>query len=247
MSANAGEETVIRTGTLIPGGKAVEGGRGWAWIAAGWELFKRAPGTWIGMIVVYVLISIALAIVPVIGAIASHVLLPVFAGGWVIASRRADQGEAPLFADLFAGFQNKFGVLATVGAIWVGAALVIAFGVLLITGVGMFSMVHAEQASPAALGAALVAILVILALMVPVMMALWFAAPLVLFHEHGAVAAMKASFSGCLKNVVPFLLYSLVALVFGFLASVPLGIGWLVFGPVLAASVYTAYKDIYLG
>ena len=29
-------------------------------------------------------------------------------------------------------------------------------------------------------------------------------------------------------------------------ATVPLGLGWLVLGPVMAASVYTSYRDIFL-
>jgi len=29
------------------------------------------------------------------------------------------------------------------------------------------------------------------------------------------------------------------------LAAIPLGLGWLVLGPVLAASFYTSYKDIF--
>ena len=29
-------------------------------------------------------------------------------------------------------------------------------------------------------------------------------------------------------------------------ATVPLLLGWLVLGPVMAASIYTAYRDIYL-
>jgi uncharacterized membrane protein len=77
-------------------------------------------------------------------------------------------------------------------------------------------------------------------------MATWFAPALVVFHGMGAGAAMKASFLGCLKNILPFLLYGVVLFVFSILASLPLLLGWLVLGPVLAASVYTSYRDIYL-
>jgi uncharacterized membrane protein len=88
--------------------------------------------------------------------------------------------------------------------------------------------------------------LVMMALLLPLFMALWFAPALVVFHERGPVEAMKESFNGCLKNVVPFLVYGLVGLVFAILASIPVGLGWLVLGPVLIGSLYASYRDIYL-
>jgi uncharacterized membrane protein len=91
----------------------------------------------------------------------------------------------------------------------------------------------------------LLAALVGLALMVPVFMAIWFAPALVVFDGKDAIEAMKQSFAGCLKNIVPFLIYGLVLFVLSILASIPLGLGWLLLGPVLAASVYTGYKDIF--
>jgi uncharacterized membrane protein len=57
---------------------------------------------------------------------------------------------------------------------------------------------------------------------------------------------MQESFTGCLRNIVPFLVYGVVMLALSLIASIPLGLGWLVLGPVLAASLYTSYKDIYL-
>jgi uncharacterized membrane protein len=90
------------------------------------------------------------------------------------------------------------------------------------------------------------AMLVMTALLLPFVMAIWFAAPLVVFHERGAVQAMKESFFGCLKNIIPFLLYGLIFFVFMVAATIPLGLGWLVVGPMLAASVYTGYRDIFL-
>jgi uncharacterized membrane protein len=59
------------------------------------------------------------------------------------------------------------------------------------------------------------------------------------------VAAIKESFVGCLKNVVPFLIYGIVLLVLGIVAAIPLGLGWLVLGPVAIASIYVSYRDIY--
>jgi len=82
-------------------------------------------------------------------------------------------------------------------------------------------------------------------LMLPVFMAIWFAAPLVVFHNQGPGEAMKNSFTACLRNVLPFLVYSVIALLLAFIASIPLGLGWLVLGPVMAASLYTGYRDIF--
>ena len=84
-----------------------------------------------------------------------------------------------------------------------------------------------------------------LALMLPLVMAIWFAAPLAVLSDQNAFDAVKGSFTGCLKNVVSFLVYGVVMLVLSIVASIPLFLGWLVLGPVLAASVYTAYRDIY--
>jgi len=89
-------------------------------------------------------------------------------------------------------------------------------------------------------------LLLMMALSVPVLMAVWFAPALVALHERGPLEAMKESFQACLKNAVPFLVYGVVGLVLAIVASIPFGLGWLLFGPVLIASVYTAYKDIYL-
>jgi uncharacterized membrane protein len=98
-----------------------------------------------------------------------------------------------------------------------------------------------------ALGMTMVlAMLIMFALLLPVVMAIWFAAPLVVFHDHGAVEAMKGSFTGCLKNLLPFLWYGVLLFLLSIVASLPLLLGWLVLGPVLAASVYTSYRDIYL-
>jgi len=78
------------------------------------------------------------------------------------------------------------------------------------------------------------------------MMAVWFAPLLIVFQQQGAIEAMKQSFTGCLRNIVPFLIYGVIGFVLLFVAMLPLGLGLLVVGPVLTASIYTGYRDIYL-
>jgi uncharacterized membrane protein len=59
------------------------------------------------------------------------------------------------------------------------------------------------------------------------------------------VAAMKASFHGCFRNFLPFLVYGLVMMLLAILAAIPVGLGFLVWIPLAIASTYTAYRGIF--
>jgi len=247
-AATGNEPTVVLPGNFIPQGRGVPMGNGWTWLADAWTLFRKAAGTWIGMIVTLAVIVIVAHLIPLIGAIAMQILWPVFVGGLMLASRTIDQGGAAQFSQLFAGFQHRTGTLVVLGVIWLVLSIVIVAIVVGITGVQVFALMGAgggaDQIVAVAL-TALLAFLLILALMLPLVMATWFAPALIVFHDLGVGAAMKASFIGCLKNVLPFLLYGVLALIAGVIASIPLFLGWLVLAPVLTASVYTSYRDIY--
>jgi len=242
----------VPQGEFVPGGKGVLASRGWNWIADGWALFKAAPGLWIGMIVVFLALNVAAMLVPVIGPIAQYLLMPVFLGGFAAGCRAIEDGSGLQFNHLFAGFQTRFGTLIAIGALYLAGFVAILVVVMLITGASVFALMagggagNDSMASGAAAMTLMLAVLIAVALSIPLMMAIWFAPALALFHELGAVEAMKASFSGCLRNVVPFLVYGIVGFVLAILASIPLMLGWLVLGPVFAASVYTGYRDIYL-
>lgn len=241
------DDTVVATGDFVPGGQALPAGRGWAWITDAWQLFKRQPGMWIGIVLVLFVVFLGLSLIPFAGSLALTLLGPVFAGGLVIGCRALDEGGELELSHLFAGFQQRAGTLVGVGALYLAASLVVMFVVGLGMGVGMSAMLGggSAQASPEMGLTVLLAILVMTALLLPAVMAVWFAAPLVVFHRLGALEAMKQSFAGSLRNIVPFLLYGLILFVFSILATLPVLLGWLVLGPVLAASLYTAYKDIY--
>jgi uncharacterized membrane protein len=237
-------------GNFVPGGRGVPAANGWSWIVGGWNLFKRQPGMWIGIVVVLAVLSLVAAMIPFIGSLALMVLFPVFTAGLMLGCRAQAEGRELEFGHLFAGFRERFGPLAAVGAIYLGVTIAIALVVGIVTGASMFAMMSGgagadPSAAAGAVAGVALAMLVMLALMLPLFMAVWFAAPLVVCHERGAVEAMKESFSGCLRNIVPFLFYGVILMVLGVVASIPVGLGWLVLGPVMAASIYTAYRDIY--
>ena len=88
---------------FIATGRTVPAENGWKWIVQGWNLFKRAPGVWIALMVVFIVISIVLAFVPVLGSIASMVLTPTFTAGMMIGCRARDEGGELKVEHLFAG------------------------------------------------------------------------------------------------------------------------------------------------
>ncbi len=238
-----------QAGAFSAEGRAVDAGRGWEWIASGFALFKKQPGVWILMVIVVLVCSILISLVPVIGGLANMLLLQVFAGGIMLGCRALDSGENLEVGQVFAGFKQNTSNLVVLGLLALVAWVIILIPAMLIMGGGSFLAIlrgGGDLASIAAVGLSfMLALLVVLSLSIPLYMALWFAPALVVFHELKPVEAMKSSFSACLKNIVPFLLYSVVLLVLSMIAAIPLGLGFLVLVPVVVASIYTAYRDIF--
>lgn len=233
----------------VTGGRAVGAGQGWTWIAEGFGLFRKAPGIWIAAVVILFVILIVLAFIPLLGAVATFLVMPVFVGGLLLGCRALQGGGELELAHLFAGFKEQTGNLIVVGALAIGAWIIVMVPVVLIVGTGsVMAMLRGDAAGVAAMGGSvMLAWLVALALSIPIYMALWFAPALVVLRGMAPIAALQESFFGCLKNILPFLVYSIVLMVLGIVASIPLGLGWLVLGPTLIASVYVSYRDIFGG
>lgn len=232
----------------MTGGRAVGAGQGWAWIADGFGLFKKAPGIWIAQVVILFVILIVLAFIPLLGTVATLLLMPVFIGGLILGCRALQGGGELELGHLFAGFEKAhLGNLILLGALTIAGWFVVMLPVIAIAGAGaVFGLMRGDAASVAAMGGSfMLAGLVALALSIPIYMALWFAPALVVLRGLAPVAAVKESFLGCLKNMVPFLIYGIVLLVPSIFATIPFLLGWLVLGPVVIASIYVAYRDIY--
>lgn len=240
----------------VPPIASVGAGRGVHWWTEGWRLFAAAPGPWLAIAAIYFALVVAVALVPVVGAAASSLLLPILAGGALAGARAVDRGQPLTVAHLFSQFGPRGGALLIVGlvylagwfVIWLAAAAILV-GVVGLGAVGALATGGAIETGVAALAAAgigaIVVPLVVLLLAVPLLMAVWFAPALVVFADVEPLAAMKASFAANLANLAPFLVYNLAGLALAVLATLPLGLGWLVLAPVFATSVWASYVDLF--
>ena len=102
------------------------------------------------------------------------------------------------------------------------------------------------QEVAAAMRSMALALTVGFALYLPLLMLIWFAPLLVVFHDLTPLEAMKQSFFACLSNWLAFLVYGVIILVLWFIASIPLFLGLVVLLPVLICSLYASYKDIFV-
>ena len=264
-------------GQFISDGQSVPAGRGWEWWRRGFAIFLASP--WMWMLVIVVLGGIFLVGAAIVGGVAvgmmrssptaffavaglfglaMSIVYPVLTGGLMLGARAADDGEGLGVGHLFAGFTHSGGRLALIGLFLLVGNLVIQVVVTLLLGAGL----SAGMTNPAAMGQqGALLFLIYLALTVPLAMAFWFAPALVVFHDLSAFDALRSSFLGCLKNLVPFLIYGLVglglgiviALVMGIIVAMTRGFGIvlafaliLAIGPIVIGSIYAGYRDIYI-
>ena len=232
------EDAEIVRGDFIDAGRAVPAGHGWDWVAAGWRTFRQQPGTWVLIALVLGILFIAVSLVPLLGTFAPSILMPIFVAGLMLACARVERGEDIGVADLFAGFQKNGGPLALLGLIGLGlfVAAAIPAVVVVLRGVGGGFL--------SSTGILLFA-LIYLALLIPVYMALWFGPALVSLQEMAPTRGLAQSFRGCLKNIIPFLVYGVILFLLAIVATIPLMLGWLVLLPVVVTSTYAAYRDIF--
>jgi uncharacterized membrane protein len=127
------------------------------------------------------------------------------------------------------------GLLAVLFVMGGGAAVMVPFLVL-----------GGDQAAAAAPGIVIVVVLTALLLILPLGLTLWWSPALVAVHDVTSFEAMKRSLFACLRNWRALLVYGVLALVMCVVAIIPLGLGLIVAGPVLAISWWAGYRAIFV-
>ena len=222
-----------------------------AWVLMGWEYFKKAPTAWIAVTIIWVGGSLLLSMIP-LASILVNLLFPVLVAGMMLGCAAIERGETFMISHLFDGFRlPQSGRLITLGAVNIGITLgaFMLIAILFSIFIGGGSNISDPQELQAAIMAdesfGLILLLLLMAVLLPVMMAFWFAPLLIAIDNRQVVEALKFSFSACLRNALPLLVYGLLFLPLFILSFILMGLGFLVVIPMIYASLYASYKDIF--
>lgn len=241
---------------------------GWRWIFSGVAIFRRNP-VMLGMLVVaYWFTILFLNILPVIGSVAASLAIPGLSVGLMQAARNLERGQSIGLQTLYGSMKENGRTLLALGALYLCCTLGVLGLSTLIDGGALFQyMLAANRTERAAVEDAdfILPLLFVMLLMAPVLMAYWFAPVLAAWHRLSVGKALFFSFVACWINWRPFLAYGIgLILVGGILPGLLLGVLLLiapgaagivtafvtlpmvlVVAPVVFASFYACYRDIF--
>jgi len=241
---------------------------GWRWIVAGLAIFRRNPLTFSMLVVTYWFTVIFLNVLPLIGAVAASLVIPGLSVGLMQAARNLERSQPIGLQTLYGGLKENIRTLIGLGALYLCCTLGILGASTLADGGDLLRyMLASSRAERAAVEDAdfLLPSLVVMIMLVPLLMAYWFAPVLAAWHRLPLGKSLFFSFVACWINWRPFLAYSIGLLLFaGVIPGILLGLLLILFpgaasliaglvmvpialiiAPVIFASFYASYRDIF--
>lgn len=230
--------------------------RGWIWIKHGYQLIMHNPMLGISTSLIAAALIFLTLLVPVAGPMLAVIVAPIMLAGYMRICRALEEGEEIELGHLFAGLKQHTSSLTSLGG-FLMLGLIIASALMFIVGGDAFkTMMEQMQASDDpqvfidaignAGGQVAVAALIGFSFVMVLVVAWQYAPILVFFSGITPLAAMRASFVGTMRNIVPYTVYSLlmqlIALVLGVL---PFNLGIIILLPLGLASLYVSYRNIF--
>jgi len=241
---------------------------GWRWIGAGFAIFRRNPILFSMLVLAYWFTVLFLNVVPVVGVLLASMVVPGLSVGLMRAARNLERGQPIGLLTLFGGLKENTRTLLALGALYLACTLG-AVGLTTLSDGGdllryLLASTPAERAAVEDADFTLPALVLMLA-MTPVLMAYWFAPVLAAWHRLPLGKSLFFSFVACWMNWRVFMTYSagllvVAGLIPGLLLGVLLAIFpaaqnfatalvtmpmLLIVAPVVFASFYASYRDIF--
>lgn len=242
--------------------------RGWRWLTEGFAIFRRKPALLSFLVLGYWLSMAVISAIPYVGQMISFILIPAFSVSLMNACRQIDKDEELPPQVLFSGFHRNLQTLLNLGIAYVlSSLLILGLSALFDGGLLFRLLVMGEAPTREALSqtSAFVSAQLAIVMLIPVVMAFWFAPVLAAWHDMPAGKSLFFSLVACARNWRAFLVYSLAVgaigvivprLVDGLLGGGE-GVGQLlptmitvtislILLPTLYASFYISYRDIFV-
>jgi uncharacterized membrane protein len=235
-------------GRFIPYGRSVSAGRGAAWIGNAWRLLKAQPGMWAAALILMFAAYMFAALIPVVSFFAQLLVPFVYAAIALAADEQRRTGSFELKV-LWSSFEKHTVPLLVVGGVSFLASVV--FLIVLAGFVGsevIGAMMGTSEPDPSTFlnTKFWLAFLIGLALALPIGFATYLAPQLIVLHDQPPIEAMKMSLVGSIKNILPGIVFGLLAMVMLLLSMITLLLGLLITMPILAITNYTVYRDIFV-
>ena len=254
---------------VVPYYRKVKANNGSIWLTQASQLFMQSKAVWTGISAFIMFISI----IPL-----SAIFMPLIVGGLMIGCSQISPSTPIKFDHLFSGLKNNSRELIILSIIYGALAIIASLVTHYLTlslGYDMSKLIPSDLNTQNPndvmnwmqsidqqkfLITFLLNLLILLALMIPIFMAFWFAPALIVDRKMKSLDALSLSFKACKENTMAFFIYGLVA--FGYLMAFfffiglsliivpPLSfiafiLGYLAAFAIAIISIYTAYVDIF--
>ena len=221
--------------------------RGIAWFGESFRLLRQAPATWLAICAAWLVLTLGLMIVPIVGAVASNFLQPVFFASFAIIAYKQSTGERISVGDLWSGFRHHVRELVNLGALLLMVQLAI---VIFMVVLGLPTLTNTERELTMQEYVELLQgkewILAVGFLMMALVRGLvWFAAPLITFHGMSTTQAMRWSLYAAIANIGAMLVYGTLLLGLFLVAVIPWALGLILVVPLAVISTYVGYREVF--
>lgn len=229
-------EFVAHEPRMVPIGSAFN------WVGAAFEYFGRSAGGWVLFTLVGGVLYFILNLIPIINYI-NMLFMYVWVGGIWVALKKTLDGENVEVSDLFEGFKQSFGSLVLLSVISVVLSIVACVPIMYYA----FGVAGEAGFDPAAMGNVSVPIVIFTVLaFVALSMAMVFSPALIVLNNINVIVAMKMSLMGCVKNILPIIIFGILAFIFFMVGGILLLLGLLIAVPVVSCMTLAAYKQIFI-
>lgn len=192
--------------------------RGALWLREAFALFSRARLPWLVLLLLYYAVMAMVDVVPFIGQLAVPILKPVFAVGFLAAAWSQERGERPAPRQLFQGFRANLPALLGLGVVLLAGVTLAVFATALVDGGTLLDVLSGRTRiddSSLATENMQAAMLFGAACALPVLLALWYAPALVVFHDCSTWQAVSLSLRATLLNWRPLAIYGMLVAFYG--------------------------------